>query len=359
METPEVDRPPPDAGRIHSAVALAILAVAGGLCALLLALAHSPGFEAAMREVRWEEAKRTKNIVLPVGHIGDDADRVVNEEIPAIDFRRGGVYITGNSNTTLALKLWDLPEGQRALIHNIAIVGTGHVGQGHLLRYLVEREGMLDSAPEKTLIIFGTGYQNVGFRAFEGTNMYRALASRGFYDLAPGGSIRRSAMGPLARMASIERSRLYGIAAGLKQLAQNLVRDRIGRSRRRYQDFAEFNRGRSFLMGPDWRARIDTELAALIASVDYARSRGAKVLVLLMPQGSWEANIPFDKTYNDELIKLCRARGLEPLDLRKLLDDDDFADSAHLTPTGMEKFGGAVLPICHDHLRSSGLLPAR
>jgi hypothetical protein len=351
--------PSPDPGRVHSAVALAILGIAGGICLVLLALAHSPGFEAWMREIRWEEAKRTKNIVLPFGHIADDADRVLNEEIPSVDHRHGGVYITGTSNTLWALKLWDLSEQQRALIHNIAIVGTGHIGQGRLLRYLVEREGMLDAGPDKTLIIFGTGYQNVGFRPDEGSNMYRALASRGFYGLGPDGSIERSAMGPLARMASIERSRLYGIAGGLKQLAQNLIRDRIGRSRKRYQDFAEFNQGRSFHMGADWRAKIDKELTALIASVDDMRAKGARVLVLLMPQGSWEANIPFDRTYNEELLKLCEARGLKPLDLRKILDDDDFADSAHLTPTGMEKFGRAVLPVCLDHLRSTGLLPAR
>jgi hypothetical protein len=45
------------------------------------------------------------------------------------------------------------------------------------------------------------------------------------------------------------------------------------------------------------------------------------------------------------------------LDLHELLVDDDFADSTHLAPTGMEKFERAVLPVCLDHLRSVGLLP--
>jgi hypothetical protein len=320
------DTPPSiDPSRIHSAVALAILGIAGGICLVLLALAHSPGFESGMRAIRWEEAKRTKNIVLPVGHLSEDADRVLNEEIPATDHRHGGVYIMGTSSTQWALRLWDLPEDQRRLIHNDALVGTGHVGQGLLLRYLRDREGLLDAGPEKTLVIFGTGYQNVGFNVDAGSNMSRSLALRGFYDRGLDGSIERSGMGPLRRMITIERARLYGIAGGLKQLAQNLIRDRIGRSRSRFQDVREFNRARTFLMGPDWREKITKELTALMASVDDLRGRGARVLVLLMPQGSWEANIPFDRTYNEELLKLSEARGLKIL----------------------------------DHLRSSGLLPAR
>jgi hypothetical protein len=349
----------PDPGRIHSAVGLAILGIAGGICLVLLALAHSPGFEAGMRAIRWEEAKRTRNIVLPVGHLSDDADRVLNEEIPATDHRHGGVYIMGTSSTQWALRMWELPEDQRRLIHNDALAGTGHVGQGLLLRYLVEREGLLDAGPDKTLVIFGTGYQNVGFGVDDGSNMSRSLALRGFYVRGPGGSIERSEMGSLRRMVAIERARIYGIAEGLKRLAQNLIRDRIGRSRSRTQDPREFNRSRTALMGPDWREKIDKELAALAASIDDMRARGARVLVLMMPQGSWEENVPFDRAYNEDLLKFCKARDLKVLDLRKLLDDDDFADSTHLTPTGMEKFERVVLPVCLDHLRSAGLLPAR
>jgi hypothetical protein len=257
---------PTDAGRVHAAVSLSMLGVVGGLCLALLGLAHSPGFEAWMRATRWEEARRTKNLVLPVGHLADDADRVLNEEIPATDHRRGGVYIMGMSSVLWALRTSELPEEQRAWIHNDALVGTGHVGQGQLLRYLVEREGLLDAGPGKTLVIFGTAYQNVGFDADEGSNMTQALARRGFYIRKPDGSIERSAMGLPERTIAIERARLYGIAGGLKQLAQNLIRDRIGRPRSRVQDIREYNRARTSLMGPDWRAKVDKELAALTTS---------------------------------------------------------------------------------------------
>ena len=265
----------------------------------------------------------------------------------------------GTSTVLWAMRPWELPEEQRRWIHNDAIVGTGHLGQARLLRYLVDREGLLEAGPGKSMVVFGAAYQNCGFPAFEGSVFETALTRRGFYEVGPGGSIGRSAMGPLERTLSIESAKVYGIAAGLKQLIQNLIRDRVGLSRMRVRDVGEYNRARVGLMGPDWRAKIDGELAALMVVDRRAAGGGARVLVLLMPQGSWEANLPFDRTYNDKLLELCRARRVEVLDLHGLLVDDDFADSAHLAPTGMVKFERAVLPVCVDHLRSAGLLPAR
>ena len=90
MATTAEPSTPTDAGRTHSSTALAILGVAGGACLALLLLVHSELFESWMRSVRWEEAKRTGNIILPFAHIVDDADRVLNEEIPRTDTDGGG-----------------------------------------------------------------------------------------------------------------------------------------------------------------------------------------------------------------------------------------------------------------------------
>jgi hypothetical protein len=188
-----------DPGRVHAVVSLAMLTVVLGTCLGLTLLSHSASFEGWMRQVRWEEAQRTKHFYWPMGHIANDLDRVLNEEIPAIDHRRGGVYIMGTSNTTWGLKLWDLPDEQRALIYNASTVGTGHEGQGMVLRYLVEREGLLDAGPEKTLVIFGAGYQNVSRPEDEKSFLSQALADRGFYDRGPGGSIERSGCRPISR----------------------------------------------------------------------------------------------------------------------------------------------------------------
>ncbi|MGB2609784.1 MAG: hypothetical protein WBC80_12470, partial [Isosphaeraceae bacterium] len=72
---------------------------------------------------------------------------------------------------------------------------------------------------------------------------------------------------------------------------------------------------------------------------------------------SWEKNLPFEPAYIRQMSKVCESAGVTIYDFSRLVDDDDFADSVHLSPIGMEKFQLAVMGVCLDHLRSTGALP--
>ena len=50
--------------------------------------------------------------------------------------------------------------------------------------------------------------------------------------------------------------------------------------------------------------------------------------------------------YDQRLLKICNEAGVNVHDFTRLVPDDDFADSVHLTPSGIEKFQAAVMPIC-------------
>ena len=90
--------------------------------------------------------------------------------------------------------------------------------------------------------------------------------------------------------------------------------------------------------------------------MDYLQQHKIPTVVMLMPEGTWESKIPFDQEFNDQVLEVCRSRGVRVYDFRRLLDDEDFTDSTHPAAAGAEKLDAAVLPFCLDHLRSTGLL---
>ena len=126
----------------------------------------------------------------------------------------------------------------------------------------------------------------------------------------------------------------------------------------RVHNVARYNAARSEVMGPDWQQKIQSEVLEFAEMLRYLRVKGVKTEVLLLPQGTWEDNLPFDATYCAQVEEMARSLGVPVVDDRRLLDDDSFADSSHLNPNGVETFQNAVLGLCLDHLRATGALPA-
>ena len=131
-----------------------------GTCLSLFGLARSQTVKNWIREGAWEEARWKKQIPLFsfTSHFLDVADRLCHEEIPSADFSRGGVYLAGGSNMTMAFRTWGLPAEARSLFHNFAIGGTNHADEFDLFRFLVEQQGLLAAGGEKTLVILGVSY---------------------------------------------------------------------------------------------------------------------------------------------------------------------------------------------------------
>src|SRR5262249_41447833 len=83
-----------------------------------------------------------------VGFAASD-DRLLLQELPEADFSRGGVCFVGSSTTQHSIATWLLPPDERALVRNLAIKSANMKEQRQLVRYLVERRGLLGADPAK------------------------------------------------------------------------------------------------------------------------------------------------------------------------------------------------------------------
>jgi hypothetical protein len=342
--------------RLNSGVALRMLGVVLLPCFVLGAMANDPRVLDAIHRAAWAEAAWKKQIPIYCyyDHFVDSDDRMLHQDLPTADFSRGGVCLIGASSLNWGLKLWDLPGSTRPLIHNFAMRGTNHADQFELIRYLVEQEGLLRAGGEKTLVVFGLSYHMThnaripgsGPRAYFGSLWTR----RGFYTIDPVGTIHRSGLHPLLRRIVAERAKITGLLRELVNLAYTPLKPvRVLDPDRSRRDWAE-------TLGPRWEEKIRTDVAAFARTVKYLREHGARVLVIAMPEASWNDAAPFDRVYMQELRDVCDREGARLLDLRKTIPDDDFADSVHLNPAGIETFHRSVIGLFLDHLRSVGAL---
>ena len=347
-------------GKIGSQIAFLMFSIVGGTCLILAGMANSQPIRDWIRNAAWEQANWKKGIPLFCfnDHFLDSEDRLLHEELPSADFSRGGVYFLGASSVTWALKLWDLPLECRPLIRNFSMIGTNHADQYDLVRFLVEQKGLLEAGGEKTLMIFGVSYHSThNARVKEsgpGEGFVRLWTRHGCYTVEPDGSIHVSGLSGPARTIVLERTKITGLMKELVNIAYTPFK------RTRVQSPQFYNQAWTQVMEAnyDWNDKIQVDVAAFARMVDYLRSRNAKVVVLRMPQGSWEKNVPFDSAYIQQMGKVCDSAGVKMYNFSRLVDDDDFADSVHLSPSGVEKFQRAVMGICLDHLRSTGALPA-
>jgi hypothetical protein len=206
-----------EAGRLNTRLAVLMLCAVALPCLTLDALANNPRVLEGIRGTCWAEATWKKQIPIHCfyEHFIDSFDRTAHQELPAADFSRGGVYLLGASSMTWALRLWDLPASIAPLIHNFAIAGSNHADQLDLVRYLVEEEGLLRAGGEKTLVVFGDSYHMIHNTRLpgkeQGDGFAKQWTNRGFYEIGPGGSIKRSKLNPLLKRVIVERVKITGL----------------------------------------------------------------------------------------------------------------------------------------------------
>jgi hypothetical protein len=219
------------------------------------------------------------------------------------------------------------------------------------MRYLIEDTDFLAAGGEKTLIVFGADYRMTHHaeRDAKGpSNQFAGyLARHGFYSILPDGSIRRRSRGAVVETLVLERTKITGL---LKELV-NIVYTTFKSTRVQNPDL--YRRQWQEVMGPRWSETINAEVGVFSRLLEYLQSHKVKVVVIAMPQPSWDSALPFQQTYLEQVRAVCEAAGVTIHDFRKLIPDEEYADSVHLTTTGIEEFQRAVMGICIDHLRAS------
>ena len=270
--------------------------------------------------------------------------------------RRAGWYLFGMSNLKVATRFWELPDEQRALIHNYALASCNHGFQFQFLRYLVEDAGLLAAGGEKNMVIFGVSYHCA---SSDSSEFFPKLWSRhGLFKYDPKLGIMAVKVNPWWRYIHFERDRMAGCLTALFHISVHPVMLKSGlRSDMRKHDPASYNALRKEFMGSNWKTDMRTQIGQFSAMVDYLLERKVRVVIVFLPQGTWEDNLPFERAYKEQVLQAFQGRAVPVLDWSKRLDDDDFADSGHANPNGVDKLQAWFLEIALPFLRSMHALP--
>ncbi len=341
--------------RLNSRFAWFFAGLTGVLCLVLVGLANDPWVLEGFRRAAWAQAAWKKQIPLICfqDHFLDSADRVMHQDLNTADYSRPGVCLIGASSLSWGLRLWDLPSAIRSRIHNFAIGGTNHGDQYELIRFLVEKEGMLRAGADKSLVVIGISYhtaahtddQSPGIGTPESRGRWHR---RGCYVVDGDGSISRSNQNPLWTEILNQRAKMAGILGESVSLLYTPFKP-VRKLDPEYSR-AEWTR----TLGPRWEGKIKKDVASFEAAVRYLHERGVPTLVMALPEGRWNEETEYESVYMRAITATLAKYGVEILDLRKRIPDDDFADTVHLNPEGMAKFQALLMPRIMDHPRSTG-----
>jgi len=306
---------------------------------------------------------KRKTIFQNHGYFLDFEDQLVLEELRRADYRRGGVYLIGSSDVKWATALWELPPSQRRFIHNYAIGATTHTAQWQVLRYLVEEEGLLRAGGAKTCVILGVSYLSIAHDMRTNSFFYSLWSRHGLYQASPECGIRRVRNSAVC-FCYVERLRIGAFLAAIrKRVVRPFERLLYGyvepppSEAPRIHNPSEYCRMRREGMGLNWQVKLREQTEQFGIVLDYLLDRNVHVLVILMPRGSWESNLPYQGAYTNAIAAACQQRRVGCLDWSGLLEDEEFADANHANSFGINKFQSALLSIALPFLREARTIP--
>ncbi len=333
--------------REHTRIAVGLLTVLATVILVLELMIHSPHLRHWIDRIRWEEADKDKWLFSDTGHFIDFDDRLLNEELVAADYSRGGVVFFGASNLMWALRTWDQPAKYQGVVRNYGHQGATHTTMDQMLRFLIEHDDLLKAGKEKTQVILGITYLNADPDSSEG--VWARWTRHGLYE-KKGEALYRSPMNPLVRWLTVERAKVTGFLYELAYIPYSIMR------RTRVHNPEKYKKEHTLVMGPKWKEKIQKLVPEFAQTLDYLKQKQVNVAVVFLPLGSWEAELPFDAYYSREIEKVCKERDVKIYDFRKFLEDEELADDIHSNTKGTDKFHKAVMEISRPHLESIKVL---
>jgi hypothetical protein len=354
-------QPARPAARLQALAAVLMLSMVALVCGTLDVLTRIAPLMAWLNHQNEESCRQTRNLLYHVDHFESVQEQVLYEDLPTMDFSRGGVCFFGASEVQFSTKLWELPPETQALVHNFGMPACSQESELVWLRYLVEQKGMLKAGGGKTLVVLGTSYH----QAFHPTRTMPAafvdsLEGHGLFACDAQQGIHPLQVNPVAKFIDFEQTRQARCMVMIRDVfLHQLARWRHhGAELPRPQDPALYQDWRRTELGPQWKEKIDATAQVFRETIDYLRARHVQIRVVLMPLGSWEDALPYAAEYQQHITAICAEQQIPVLDWSKLLADDDFADSVHSDVFGMEKVQATYLDVALPFLRSTHALPA-
>lgn len=340
----------PGTARMHALLAGTVLFSIVAELLILDVLARDERLAGRYLAAELDQARATGGIFGNAGHFLDIEDRLLLDELPRDDYSRGGVYFIGSSNLKWALADWRWSPEDKALIHNYGIGATNHRAHFQLLRFLVEQRGLLQAGGENSLIVFGVSYHVGGHENNDSGFFANIWRRHGLYTYDPATGIRSRRVPAFVRAWTVEKARTGGFARRTIDYLRSRIVTGAEETRRRKHVPSEYNDYRREIMGPGWREKLESNLVEFAGTFDYLKARHARILVVLLPQGSWESNLPYASSYADMVRALCRSKGVPLVDLLDYLPDEDFADSNHLNLSGVDKVDAILVRLAKSHI---------
>jgi hypothetical protein len=334
--------------RYQAIASLALLAALLGTSLVVDLLARNRDLERWSTAKGTEFAEKTRTIFSNTGNFIDFEDRVLLDEIPLADYSRGGIYFFGTSTMKWAFTTWDLPPEQRRFIGNYGIGATSHTEQLRLIQYLIEQRGFL-AAGKRNLVILGVDFR-LGRRDL--SNYFTSLLQRhGLNIVTPDDRIVPAPMSDFERWLRIEKARSGGFIWNLGRVAKGWVSTLAGFHQSAPQGVGSFDNYLGFMGGAQWQKNMDSELERLRETISLLRSYQARVKVMLLPEATWDNELPYKPRYEAKVRTLCQETATPLIDLSHAMPDEAFVDSSHLTVDGQKKFGNLVMSEIADHLQ--------
>jgi hypothetical protein len=338
-------------------VCLSVLASIGLSAVTMAAAVHSEAFGAWM-DRKWTEVNETGNEYKR--QYLDTEDRVVLQEITELDPSAGGVYFFGASNMKWSMRVPDLPPEQRKLIHDFGAGEGSPYFHRQFTEYLVRHKNLLRAGPEKTLIVYGTGFLNAkpandSPKTFF-PNMWRRYGLYR-YDFHQG--IEPVSRGPAGDAYVLEKARFSSFVQGLIDRAGRMAVPKALRRRNTAKDAAVYAANYEKRMGPDWEEGIRQHRQELQGWLDYLRTQKLDFRIVLLPLASWHAPLPYPPKYRAMIEEFCKTNHVPLIDYSHLLTDDEFFDHIHANRQGLEKIDPALMDIARKFLQATGAWPAK
>jgi hypothetical protein len=336
-------------------VCLSLLAAIGLSAVVIEAAVHSEAFGAWM-DREWAEVNESSNEYRR--QYLDTEDRVVLQEIADMDPSAGGVYFFGASNMKWAMRVPDLPPAQRRVVHNL---GSGE-GWPHFHRqftqYLVDHKDILRAGPEKTLIVFGTGFINAipanDSPAIVFSNMWRRY---GLYQYDFKDGIEPIQRGTAWNVYALEKARCSSFIQGLIDRAGRVAVPKALRRRSTTKDTAAYAAAYKKRMRVDWEDGIQRHRQELQEWLDYLRGKHVDFMIVLLPLASWHMPLPYPPKYRAMIEEFCATNHVPLVDYSNLLKDDDFGDHIHANAQGLPNIDSALMDIARKFLQAKSAWP--
>jgi hypothetical protein len=336
-----------------AAIALSILTIETAV--------HSEAFGAWM-DREWAKVNETSNEYKR--QYLDTEDRVVLQDLADLDTSEGGVYFFGASNLKWSTRVPDLPPDERRLIHNFGAGEGSPVFNQRFTEFLVQHKKLLQAGPQKTLIVYGTGFINAKPSTDSPSAFFPNLWRRyGLYNYDNQRGIEPIVRGSWLDAYFLEKARCASFVQGMIDKAGRMAVPKALRRRKTEKDPSVFAADYKRRMGPDWEANIDLHRQELQAWFDYVKGKKMNFAVVLLPLASWHKPLPYPPKYREMIVNFCKqnrnADGREvPLyDLTAIVGDDGFLDHVHMNAQGLPNTDAAMMDIACKFLMSREAWP--